>query len=48
MSWDVNLLDRVFLRKKLDVLKFKLFNFLIFVKLDFIYGLFDDVINYVV
>lgn len=48
MSRDVNSSDRVLLRQKLDALKFKLSNFSTLVKSDFIHGLSDDVINYVV
>lgn len=48
MSRDVNSSDRVLLRRKVDALKFKLSNFSTLVKLDFIHGLFDDVIYYVV
>lgn len=48
MSRDVNSSDRVLLRQKLDALKFKLSDFSTLVKSDFIHGLSDDVINYVV
>lgn len=48
MSRDVNSSDRVLLRQKMDALKFKLSNFSTLVKSDFIHGLSDDVINYVV
>lgn len=48
MGQYVNSSDRVLLRQKLDALKFKLSNFSTLVKSDFIHGLSDDVINYVV
>lgn len=48
MSRDVYSSDRVLLRQKLDALKLKLSNFSTLVKSDFIHGLSDDVINYVV
>lgn len=48
MSRDGNSSERVLLRQKLDALKFKLSKFSTLVKSDFIHGLSDDVINYVV